>query len=140
MTTTHLSGGIQSERGDFLRRVIQWDAGILTALGIVLLFVGEPVAAFMGLPNANIVTYASVGLLLYDGSRLLWSMMGERIDRRLVNLSLYGNAIWAIASIPLLVANLLPLSDGGWWVMAGLADYAAVFAILQWVGLRREAH
>ncbi|MBV7327296.1 hypothetical protein KFU94_03375 [Chloroflexi bacterium TSY] len=127
----------RSERGGFLRRVVQVDAGLFCVAGIILMFIAAPTSAFMGFGQATPILIAGFLALLYDGGRFLWSTFGETIDVRLARLSLAGNALWAIVSIPVLVAELLPLSSGGWWTMAVLADLAALFAVLQWYGLRQ---
>lgn len=125
------------DHNQFLRRAIQWDSGIIALLAVDILIFAGPIAAFMGIANPTILQIAGVIGLLYDGGRFLWSRMGEAVDPRLAQLSLYGNAIWALVSIPVLAFEWLPLSNGGWWVMAILADFAALFAILQWYGLRQ---
>lgn len=138
MTTAKMTNRLSDDRSEFLRRAVMWDAGIVTLLGVGLLMAASPVARFLGVANPQILHIIGVAALLYDGGRLVWSTMGEEIDSRLVYISLYGNAIWALLSIPLLTAGLLPLTDGGWWVMAAMADFAALFAVVQWYGLRQS--
>jgi hypothetical protein len=42
---------------------------------------------------------------------------------------------WVIGSYPLLL--IVPLSTGGKWVVGIVAEVVMIFAIAQWVGIRR---
>ncbi|MEM7129207.1 MAG: hypothetical protein AAF702_22940 [Chloroflexota bacterium] len=147
MTTTHIpsvessipsAGKSIVKQSSFLRRVVQVDAGVITLLGIELILAAQPVSEFMGVGQPSLYVILGILALLYDGGRFLWSLMGKTINKRLVRISLIANAVWAVASIPLLVGEFIPFSDAGWWAMAFLADWAVVFAVLQWIGLRRS--
>ena len=124
------------DRADFLRRVVRWDAGLITIAALALILMSGPIATFMGVANPTVLLVAGFMGLLYDGGRILWLFQGDKLDRRLGQISLYANVAWVLASIPLLAFEWLTLSNGGWWVMAILADFAALFAVLQWYGLR----
>lgn len=134
MTSTQLS--IQNHT-NYLRRVVQYDAGAITLLGVGLILAARPVAELMGVGQPRLYLICGFLALLYDGGRFLLSFAGEEVDLRLVRISMIANALWVVASIPLLLGELIPFSAAGWWVMAALADWAAVFALLQWIGLRR---
>lgn len=130
------SGTTSSDNSLFLRRAIQGEAAIGLSMGIGFLLASAPVATFLGI-SQTMVLVLGVAALFYDGGRIIWSMQGEAVDRRLGILSLEVNIAWVVGSIVLLAFNLLPLSNSVWWTVAVLADVVAVFAVLQWVGLRR---
>jgi hypothetical protein len=51
----------------------------------------------------------------------------------------YADLAWVIASAGLIFANLVDFTTAGKWAIAILADVVLVFAIVQFVGLRRLA-
>ena len=111
MATTQIYSGAENssqEHSNFLRRTVQWDAEIIVICSVLLVIFASPIAAFMRIENPNILRIAGIIGVLYDGGRLLWSMMSNPIDMRLAKLSLYGNALWAIISIPVLALEVLP--------------------------------
>ena len=48
------------------------------------------------------------------------------------------DVLWVLGSVLLIFTDLVPLSIGGKWTVALIADIVALFAILQYVGLRRQ--
>lgn len=123
----------------WLRRVIQIDAGLFVLLGLLLLLDAAPLAQFLGIANGGILVACGLVALLYDGGRLVWASVGETLDRRVARLSAMVNTLWAIGSTAILLLNLFELSGTLWWTLAALTDLAALFAVLQWLGLRRSA-
>lgn len=109
----------------------------MTLIGLVLLFDAQPVANFLGLANPGTVVAMGLGALVYDGGRLLWASLSHPFDRRVAQLSLVANAAWAVASALILALDLFAMPTALWWSVAVLADFAAIFAIVQWIGLRR---
>ena len=138
MTTLQAVGSSKtgSDSSLFLRRAIQYDAGMVVIMGLAFLLASAPIATFFGISQTAVLVLGVLALL-YDGGRFIWSMQGEVVDRRLALLSLELNIAWVVGSIIVLAFNLLPLSNHVWWTLAVLADVVAVFAVLQWVGLRR---
>ena len=54
-----------------------------------------------------------------------------------VRLMLALNIAWVVASVLLLLFDPFGLTTAGKWAVAGLADAAAVVALLEYLGLRR---
>lgn len=133
-----ISQALKTQSSLFLRRVIQIDAGLFTLVGLLLILDAGPIAAFLEVSNISIIMTAGVLALLYDGGRFLWATWSEPLDQRLVYISLYANAVWFVGSVILLVTNLIVFSDPFWWVIVILTDLAGLFALLQWVGIRKE--
>lgn len=127
------------DRTTWLRRVVQIDAGLFVLLGLVLLFDARSIANFLGIANPGVIVALGLGALAYDGARLVWASTGHTFDRRVAQLSLIANAAWAVVSALLLALDLFARPTNLWWTVALVADVVAIFAILQWIGLRRSA-
>ena len=61
----------------------------------------------------------------------------ERLQRGLLLLQAIANGVGALAIGIALFGGMLPLTLGGWWTVAALADVAALFAVAQVYALRR---
>ncbi|MGF1506018.1 MAG: hypothetical protein ACFB51_12940, partial [Anaerolineae bacterium] len=49
-----------------------------------------------------------------------------------------GNVVWVLFTVAALVGGFLPLTTAGTWALVIIADIVAIFAVLQYIGLRRE--
>jgi hypothetical protein len=134
MTTLQMSS--QERSIHFLRRVLQADALASGLSGALLIVAAKPLAAFIGvgLPLPLIITGAF--LLLYAGG-LLQQAAQDSLSRRFVTAVIIINVAWVIGSGLLLLTDLVSLTVAGKWAVALVADLVAVFAGLQFYGLRR---
>lgn len=125
-----------NEQSRLLRQALRGN-GLFSALsGLVFLFGGRPLAAFMGLSTP--VVLMAIGLItaLYAGL-LLWMTAQSSIKRSFARAAVVLDAGWVIGSIAILLTGWPPLSIAGMWIVALLAEVVALFAVLQAVGLRR---
>lgn len=120
----------------FLRRALQADSLFSGASGILLAVASQPLAAFLGLDNAFILVELGIALLLYAAA-LYWQAGQETLNRWFTIAVIDLNILWVIGSVLLLFTNWVSFTSAGWWAVALVADAVAVFAILQYVGLRR---
>jgi uncharacterized membrane protein YkvI len=74
------------------------------------------------------------GLLLYTFS-LLRSASRPEISRREAWAAVIMDSLWVAASIALIVSGLL--TTAGDWIVGVVADIVTLFALLQYLGLRR---
>lgn len=121
-----------------LRRALQADGvfgGIVS--GALLTLGANPIASFMGLPNALPILLIGVGLIAW-GVALLTLSSRPVMERRFVTAVIATNAIWIIGSFIILVADLFALTTGGRWAVMIVADVVVLFAIAQFIGLRRK--
>src|SRR5688500_13919408 len=134
MTTLQMSS--QERSANFLRRVLQADALASGLSGALLIMAAKPLAAFIGvgLPLPLIVT--GVFLLLYAGA-LLQQAAQDTLSRRFVTAVIVINIAWVVGSSLILLTDLVPLTTAGNWAVAIVADLVAVFAGLEFYGLRR---
>lgn len=127
----------QSSKSTLLRRTLQAN-GIFSGLsGIAFIADAGPLASFLGLTSALPLLVIGAVLLLH-AAILLVKANQEPIDPRLAWYAIIGDVAWVIASVEILLTGWLPLTTAGWWAVAIVADIVAVFAIVQFYGLRRQ--
>jgi Na+/phosphate symporter len=129
--------GIQQERFAFLRRVLLAD-GIVSGSFAILLAIGggllsEPLglsSLFIRVVGLSLVPFA--GALFYLSTRahlpqpMVWAIVGL-------------NAVWALASVGLFFSGWVAPTALGTGFIIAQAALVAVFAELQFIGLRRAA-
>jgi hypothetical protein len=139
MTTDHLSTTTPipavQDRGRLLRLSVRLDAAASGALGVLLAAGGTLLDDPLGIPTPVLVT---VGGFLVAYAAALW-LIGSRpeVSRPAVRLVAAGNLLWVAASVLAVAA--------GWWSPTALgtglvlaqAAAVALFAELQFTGLRR---
>jgi hypothetical protein len=105
--------------------------------GLVLAIASSWLASFLGLESGAVIAGLGFVLILY-APFLAWLAFQEAIDSRLVWLVIDLDILWVIGSAVLVFSDLVPgLSIPGKWAIAIVADIVAVFAILQFLGLKR---
>jgi hypothetical protein len=139
MSTYQQSVGLRRLIGDdpsgLVRLALRLDAVASGALGLLALAAGPTLDALLGTPPAVLWP---VGLFLVAYAAVLWvAASRSRVNLPFVGVVIAGNALWAVASV-MIVA-------GGWWALTSLgvavvlaqAVAVALFAELQFVGVRR---
>lgn len=126
----------QSTKSNFLRWVLQAN-GIFSGLcGILFIFDSGPLTLFLGLKMPLILITTGIVCLLY-AAMLFYTAARVAIQRREALAFVALDAAWVIGSIIILVAGWPPLTIGGTWTVAIVADVVAVFALLQFYGMRQ---
>ena len=120
----------------FLRRALLADAGVSGATGLLMLLGADVLAGLLGLPTAllrtaGVALIPFVAFVAYVGTR-------DRLAPPAVWTVIACNALWAAGSLVLLTW-LAPTVLGYLFVVAQ-ATAVAVFAELQFIGLRRSRH
>ena len=119
-----------------LRRALQADAVASAASGLLMLAGAGVLDRLTGLPT-DLLRYAGAFLLPYAA---LVAVLGFRpsLPRWLVWTVILGNLAWAAASVALLLGGFVtPTAYGTGFVLAQ-AFVVALFAELQFFGLRRS--
>jgi hypothetical protein len=120
----------------FLSRVLLGNATFGLLSGLASLLLARPLAALLGIEQSLIVSLLGVMLLLFAAG-LAWIAVHTPYDRRIVQIIFALDDIWVIASALALLAGWPPHTTTGKWVVAGVAEIVAVFALLEYIGLRR---
>ena len=125
-----------------LRRVLTADAVVTGLAGLMMVLAAIPLSTRYGLP---------VGLLRWAGMICLpfaafdaWLATRKRLQRPAVFFVVACNALWALDSILLLLTGWVEPTAFGTVFVIAQAVVTAVFAELEFIGLRRstlvEAH
>jgi hypothetical protein len=118
-----------------LRLALRVDAVASGALGLLSLAVGPALDELLGTPRAMLWP---VGLFLVAYAAALWLAAARpHVSRPFVGVVIVGNMLWTVASVAVVA--------GGWWALTGLgaavvltqAVAVALFAGLQYLGVRR---
>ena len=121
----------------FLRYALLADAIASGATGLLLIVAAGLLEGFLNIPaglsrEAGLVLIPYVAFVAYVGTR-------ETIARGAVWAIITANALWAIASVALLLSGWIAPNILGTAFIALQAAVVAVFGELQFIGLRRTA-
>lgn len=119
-----------------LRRALQWNAAFSIISGTIMLTMFSPLGQFMGveLPALYIVIGAS---LIVFSAGLMLNARREDISLTEAKISTLMDVVWVIGSIIVVFLPGTGLTLEGKWAIAIVADIVALFALLQYIGLRR---
>ena len=118
-----------------LRRLLQLDAALCLASGAALALFAAPLAGLTGVPAAALLP---VGLFLLAWGAWVGYVGGRpATSRRATQVVIGVNFAWVLGSLLLLFGALLPLTTLGWWLVAAQALVVDLFAVAQWLALRR---
>jgi hypothetical protein len=138
MPINHVESGLSraadQDRGTWLRRSLQLDAVASGALGVLLVAAGPALDELLRIPMAVLVP---VGVFLVAYAAVLW-MLGVR--RRMPLPAIWavvvGNLLWVAASLVVVVAGWWTPTAAGTALVLVQAAAGALFAGLQFLGLR----
>jgi hypothetical protein len=125
-----------NDRFRTLRRAIRGNGIFSLTSGLILVLGANSITAFMGLTATAVFRTLGIILVIY-GLDLFWVAAKSEIDRRLAWTAVILDIVWVVASYTLLLGGWLPLTTAGKWIIALIAEAVAVFAIWQYIGLRR---
>lgn len=136
---------VQSENSQLLRHALTANAifSSISGLGFVL-FSGQ-VAEFLGIEATSIlglfdgqtfVLVIGIGLLLF-ALGLFVDVRQDEIDPAHAMVTIGMDMAWVVGSAVILITGALPFTTAGSWAVLIVADIVALFAIVQYVGLRR---
>ena len=104
--------------------------------GLAAVLFSKAIANFLGLSASWIILALGIGLILY-GIEIYVAAKAEPVHKGIATFAIYADLAWVLGSAMLIFANLVDFTTAGKWAIAIVADIVLVFAILQFVGLRR---
>jgi hypothetical protein len=126
----------QNAPSNLLRQAVRGNSIFSFVSGAVFLLDSGPIAALLGVPNAAaVISIMGLGIVIF-AAFLFFSTM-KTIYVRLGRVVFALDAFWVIASLLILVTDTFSLSPSGKWLVLILADVVLVFAVLEYLGLRR---
>lgn len=122
------------ERQQLLRMALMGNALFSTISGLTLVLAGHWVVRLLGLPQAvNLIT---MGISLLTFAIVLMAFARKKPIKLLdAWIAVILDLAWVIGSYPLLF--VVPFSTGGKWIVGIVAEVVMLFALLQWLGIRR---
>jgi hypothetical protein len=123
-------------KNSILHKAIRGNAVFCDLSGLVMLVFAKPLSGFLGLNNPTILV--GIGITLFVWALMLfWGSIQVEVPRWLAWLAIEGDLGWVIGTIIVILLPSLNFTTAGKWTMAIVADIVLVFAIWQFVGLRR---
>jgi hypothetical protein len=133
--TTRLQ--LQQANSNLLERALQIDGTLCATSGAACLVWARPLAGFFGLNAPMVFTSLGAVILIYGVALLL--LPGRAAPARaLVQIAAGLNIIWIVVSVVGLLAGWFPISSGGKWAVAIMADIVLVITAVQIYALRRS--
>lgn len=118
------------------RRASQGDGLFCAASGAISAIGAESISNFSGIIPASLLMVLGLGLVVY-GLGVFYLASSRPLDRWLPQIMLIGNIAWIIGSVVLLVVDPFPMTTAGRWMVLIIADVVGLFAIWEYIGLRR---
>ncbi len=118
----------------WLRLSLRANAIFSAVSGSGMLFAASAIAGLLGIEQTLLVRITGVNLLGF-AALLVWLASREVIKPSLAIAVVVADLLWVAGSAGLLPAGVF--SPMGNWLVAGVADVVLLFAILQYVGIRR---
>ena len=119
-----------------LRNALRANAAFSGLSGLVLIVDARPLASLTGI-SAVLAFYVVGAFLIGFAAELVWVAGQRPISRTLAMVAIVADVLWVAASAVVLATGVLSLTQAGMWIVAILADVVAIFAIAQYLGLRR---
>lgn len=129
---------MSTSKSSLLRNALYGNSIFSFVSGVMFILFSKPIAGFLGLSASWIILVLGSGLILY-GIEIFLAARSEPVNRSIARFAVYADLAWVLGSAVLIFANLVPFTDAGKWAIAIIADIVLVFAVLQYVGLRRIA-
>jgi hypothetical protein len=129
---------MSKSNSSLLRNALYGNSIFSFVSGVIFLLFSKAMAGFLGLSASWIILVLGLGLIAY-GVEIYLAARSEPVNRDIAKFAVYADLAWVLGSAVLIFANLVPFTDAGKWAIVIIADIVLVFAILQYVGLRRIA-
>jgi hypothetical protein len=120
----------------FLRNVILLDAAASGGTGLLMIAGAGLLEGLLGLPAA-LLRGAGLVLVPYVAF-VVWAGTRQSVERGGVWAIIVANALWAVASIGLLVGGWVAPTALGYVFVVGQALVVALLGELQYAGLKRQ--
>jgi len=122
------------ERTCLLRKALLGNALFSALSGLTLLFAQKSVLRIFGLFNRVSLVVLGVGLIIFAAT-LVVNARRQRVKTSDAWVAVLMDVAWVLASYVLIF--VLPFSKEGKWVIGVVAELVLLFAILQFMGIRR---
>ena len=125
-----------STNASFLRKSLFANALFTTLCGLGLVIASGTLAHVIGAVGSTELIVVGVVLLFYAAD-LARTGFGTQIPRGRIYYFIVLDLLWVIGSAVILWGISLPFTAAGQWIIVLIADGVGLFAVLQYIGLRR---
>lgn len=122
------------DRTCMLRKALMGNALFSTVSGLIILFANKWVLGLLGFANRISLVILGAALIGYAAT-LVINARKQKIKTSDAWMAVLMDLAWVVGSYVLIFS--LPFSARGKWVIAGVAEVVLLFAVLQFLGLRR---
>jgi len=129
---------MSTNNSSLLKNALLGNSAFSFTSGLAFVLFSKAIANFLGLSTSWIILALGLGLILY-GLQIYSAARANPINTSVAKFAVYADGAWVLGSAVLIFANLVDFTTAGKWAIAIVADLVLVFAILQYVGLRRIA-
>ncbi|HSG43411.1 MAG TPA: hypothetical protein VLA72_09685 [Anaerolineales bacterium] len=127
---------MSTNNSSLLRNALYGNSIFCSTSGLAFTLFSKPIAAFLGLSASWVILVFGIGLLIY-GFDVFVTSRKETISAGFAKFVIGADLAWVLGSAVLIFSNLVAFTTPGKWAIAIVADIVLVFAIVQYVGLRR---
>ncbi len=128
-----------TSKASFLKKALYANAIFSGISGLDFIIFNTQITNFLGWSTNSLIPVIGVGLILF-AIFIVMVARAYKPNPALVKTIIASDVAWIVLScvvIFLPITNLLGLTTGGKWAVAILADIVLIFAVLQFLGLRR---
>ncbi len=123
-------------KGALLVKVLRADGVFATASGLILLLFSGSVADLIDL-NRPVALLVLGFILLAYGASLLFSADRQPENRQVASMAIVLNLLWVAGSYAGLLFDFFPVNTAGKWAVALVAEAVFLFAVAEYIALRR---
>jgi len=122
---------------DLLRRTLRGNSIFSFISGLIFIVASAPIASFLGIADNSLIV-AILGIVILGFAAVVWTIQAKPILDPQAGFAIFVlDVIWVTISLIILMTDAFSLSTEGRWAILIVADIVAVFAVLEFVGLRR---
>lgn len=125
---------ISLSQSNWLNHALRGNAIFSGISGLIAILGNQALASLMGIPIPVIFVVLGASLVVY--ALMLW-WLANHVRSTLVWAVIGADLVWVLASAIILLGNPFNLTTAGNWIVLILADIVLVFAIAQFLGLRK---
>jgi hypothetical protein len=118
----------------FLRKALMGNALFSTLSGLTILLAQGWVLRILGLPSSVNLLILGAGLIVFAVT-LVINARKQQVKKSDAWIAVLMDVAWVLGSYILIF--IVPFSTEGKWVVGVVAELVLVFAVLQFVGIRR---
>ena len=124
----------REEPACFLRKALMGNALFSTLSGLTILLAQGWVLRILGLPSSVNLLILGAGLIVFAVT-LVINARKRKVKKSDAWIAVLMDVAWVLGSYILIF--IVPFSTEGKWVVGVVAELVLVFAVLQFVGIRR---